>query len=235
MSSDNITLLVIDDYADNIEMVRRAVAGDHPDWVVIGAGSGMRGLQLAQARAEEIDLIMLDLHLPDLDGSSVCVLLREIRWDFSIVLFSAYRQKAIGLDILCPAPLLRKPASTRDILQAIEEALALPPPSRQDRALALYPILLKQAKELVLHLPAPDREPPSFDVASPEERMQAILALIAHQGPMKIQQIAALLQPAGVTRRTFQRDLLQLVAQGLLYRGARQYYHLVQELHNTKG
>jgi two-component system KDP operon response regulator KdpE len=97
MSSRPLTLLVIDDEPQIRRAVRHALEPD--DARVLEAGSGREGIDLAAA--EQPDLIVLDLGLPDMDGADVC---RDVRgWSTTpIIVLSARhsdREKATLLDL----------------------------------------------------------------------------------------------------------------------------------------
>jgi two-component system alkaline phosphatase synthesis response regulator PhoP len=66
------TILVVDDTADMVEFLEYNLRRD--GYEVLSAGNGTDALNLARMRLP--DLIILDLMLPDLDGYSVCEILR---------------------------------------------------------------------------------------------------------------------------------------------------------------
>ncbi len=66
-------ILVVDDENDFIELLRYKLAGHGYDFIV--ANDGVHAL--SQARQCKPDLILLDILLPDLDGLSVCEILRR--------------------------------------------------------------------------------------------------------------------------------------------------------------
>jgi two-component system cell cycle response regulator DivK len=67
------TILYIEDNPDNMLLVRRVLesAGYH----LLGAINGMEGLSAAET--QEVDLILLDINLPDIDGYEVARRLRS--------------------------------------------------------------------------------------------------------------------------------------------------------------
>jgi two-component system, cell cycle response regulator DivK len=67
------TILYIDDRADSLDVVRALLATQSRE--VIAAGAGQDGLALATEH--EADLILLDLHLPDVAGPIVLRRLKE--------------------------------------------------------------------------------------------------------------------------------------------------------------
>lgn len=68
-------VLYIEDNADSLEFVRAAMIIGGYDF--LGASDGQTGLTLAWR--EQPDLILLDINLPDIDGSEVA---RRLRADF---------------------------------------------------------------------------------------------------------------------------------------------------------
>jgi DNA-binding response OmpR family regulator len=66
-------ILIVDDEADFIDLLKFRLAGLHCDFLV--AGDGVQAL--SQARQFVPDLILLDILLPDIDGISVCQMLRR--------------------------------------------------------------------------------------------------------------------------------------------------------------
>src|SRR5271155_5112328 len=66
-------ILIVDDEADFIELVKFRLADLHCQFLV--ANEGVQAL--SQARQFKPNLILLDILLPDLDGLSVCEILRR--------------------------------------------------------------------------------------------------------------------------------------------------------------
>jgi CheY-like chemotaxis protein len=66
-------ILIVDDEEDFIELVKFRLAGVGYEFLV--ASDGVQAL--SQARQFKPDLILLDILLPDLDGLSVCEILRR--------------------------------------------------------------------------------------------------------------------------------------------------------------
>lgn len=66
-------ILIVDDEGDFIELVKFRLASLHCEFLV--ANDGVHAL--SQARQFKPDLILLDILLPDLDGLSVCEILKR--------------------------------------------------------------------------------------------------------------------------------------------------------------
>lgn len=66
------TVLYIEDNPDNMMLVRRAL--EARGYTLVSATNGLNGVETAQN--QEVDLILLDINLPDIDGYEVA---RRIR------------------------------------------------------------------------------------------------------------------------------------------------------------
>ena len=64
-------LLIVDDSAALVSMVGKLLKGEH---LILAALSGKEGLQ--RIESERPDLVILDLHLPDMEGFYLC---RKVR------------------------------------------------------------------------------------------------------------------------------------------------------------
>ncbi len=116
-------VLVIDD-----EEVVRSVARNmlqHAGYEVLSARDGAEGLQVFRRRHHEIDLVLLDLSMPVLDGESALPLLRQIASGVPIILSTGYseieaiaRFSSQGL-----AGVLQKPYTASQLKEAVRQAL----------------------------------------------------------------------------------------------------------------
>ncbi len=89
------TILIIDDDKDIVQTVQANLTLDGHR--VQSAGFGRQGIELAKEIRP--DLILLDLNLPDLDGISICEILRR-EFDFPIIMLTArdsLSDKVLGL------------------------------------------------------------------------------------------------------------------------------------------
>ncbi len=67
-SDEPYTILYVEDNLSNLKLVQR-ILGERPDFKLIAAMQGRLGLELA--REHRLDLVLLDLHLPDITGDEV--------------------------------------------------------------------------------------------------------------------------------------------------------------------
>lgn len=121
-------ILYIEDYPDNMTLVRRIVHAS--DYTLMEARTGSEGLKIAET--EDVDLILLDINLPDIDGYEVARKLRssakrEMR-RIPIIAVTANALKGDATKALaagCNA-YLTKPIDIQDLLQKIETFKSLP-------------------------------------------------------------------------------------------------------------
>src|SRR3954469_26030584 len=117
------TILIIDDEKDLIELVRYNL--DKEGYDVISAGDGQTGLEIAQRH--KLDLIVLDLMMPGMDGLEVC---RRLRADartgrIPLIMLTAKATEAdriVGLE-LGSDDYITKPFSPRELIARVKAIL----------------------------------------------------------------------------------------------------------------
>lgn len=116
---DPIRLLLVDDH----EVVLRGLSdffGSQPDLVVVAeARDGTEALQSLES--SEMDVAVLDLRLPDMDGISLCRELRARRPDLACLMLSSFADETAVVDALLggAAGYILKDAPLRDVSEAI--------------------------------------------------------------------------------------------------------------------
>ena len=63
-------ILIVDDVAENIQVAMNILKED--DYIFSFARNGIEALELIENKAEQLDLILLDIMMPELDGFEVC-------------------------------------------------------------------------------------------------------------------------------------------------------------------
>src|SRR5579863_3335815 len=116
-------ILVVDDEPDLVELVSFNLKAE--GYEVITAANGMEALN--QARAALPDLIVLDLMMPELDGLSVCEILRRLpsTAPIPVIMLTAWKSeltRIIGLDTGAE-DYITKPFSPRDLVTRVNNAL----------------------------------------------------------------------------------------------------------------
>jgi PAS domain S-box-containing protein len=127
------TVLYIEDNVANLHLVETILSRSGKVEMVT-AMQGQLGLELA--RTQTPNLILLDLHLPDMDGEDVAhVLLNDAATrDIPIVVLSAdayssVRRRLLGLGV---AAYITKPFNVKDMIETVERLLAGPDHIRSD-------------------------------------------------------------------------------------------------------
>ena len=113
------TLLVIGDNPGTLFCVRTAV----PQWNVISACSGGVGLDMLQHHEYAFDLIVVDIHLPDLDGLSLCTQIRSLHSTIPMLLYTDQPISFAILDKLGCVVSLLKPAMIEEIIAALHSTV----------------------------------------------------------------------------------------------------------------
>ena len=124
------TILVIDDEAAVREMCKDLLSS--LGYTVLTAGDGEEGVQLYRTAQHRIDLVVLDMVMPKMDGPEVFEQLRRIRTDVRVILCSGYSPSGYaGIDCLIAAgarSFVQKPFTLHAISTAIKAALKDVPP-----------------------------------------------------------------------------------------------------------
>ncbi|MBD3242742.1 MAG: response regulator [Chitinivibrionales bacterium] len=116
-------VLVVDDE----DTVRAALSRmlKHLGYSVDACANGREALTFYEAHADSIDLVLLDLVLPEMRGSAVMQRLQRIRGDVKVVIVSGYTadQDVQALEESGAAGFLSKPFSTEELSKVIARAL----------------------------------------------------------------------------------------------------------------
>lgn len=119
--TDQATVLIVDDHRAVREEI--AFALDFDGWKTVEAADGPTGLELAQDPV--VDLVLLDVKLPGMDGLEVLQKLKELRPDLPVVMISGHGD----LDTAVLAvrrgayDFLQKPFATDRVVLSLKNAL----------------------------------------------------------------------------------------------------------------
>ena len=113
------TVLIIDDE----EIVRVALSQglERAGYIVMQAASGEQGLAICQEHGRQIDLVILDLVLPEQWGDEIFPQLKSLVPDIKVIVYSGFRvqeDEFAGVDAVLSKPLL-----IQEILAAVRSAL----------------------------------------------------------------------------------------------------------------
>lgn len=118
-------ILCIEDHPDNMTLIRRVFQAD--EYNLFEARTGLEGLSLAER--EDIDLVLLDINLPDIDGYEVARRLRSRRRnllaDVPIICVTANALKGDAqkvLDAGCDR-YLSKPINIQELMETAESLI----------------------------------------------------------------------------------------------------------------
>lgn len=113
------TILIAEDNAALRGLLCRALEeGCHE---TLPAADGIEAVRIAAQRLDAVDLVILDIQMPGLEGPEVWQVLKSQRADLKVLFISGH-SNGQGLD----GPLLRKPFTTRALLDAVRGLLASP-------------------------------------------------------------------------------------------------------------
>jgi DNA-binding response OmpR family regulator len=115
------TILVVDDDASIIKGLHEVLTSEH--YGVLTANTGAKGLQTAIQ--EKVDLVILDLRLPDKNGEEVCREIRQAGINVPILMLSSKKRetdKVVGLE-LGADDYVTKPFSIPELLARIKALL----------------------------------------------------------------------------------------------------------------
>jgi DNA-binding NtrC family response regulator len=128
------TLLVIDDEPNILSSLRRAL--ELEGYGVEVAGSGAVALQKLEER--DIDLVLLDVMMPGMNGLEVLTKIREAHPDLSVVMMSgnATIETAVQATKLGAHDFVEKPLSSDKLLLTVQNTLAYAGLARENARLA---------------------------------------------------------------------------------------------------
>ncbi|MCC7491689.1 MAG: response regulator [Fimbriimonadaceae bacterium] len=124
----NATILVVDDEEAVRSVVSRSL--EQFGYRVLLAVDGVEGVRLFAERQAEIDLVVMDMTMPRLDGAEACRQLRAIRADVPVVLSSGHHESEAlqRFEGLAVAGFLQKPYGPKRLLEKVREVLTADQP-----------------------------------------------------------------------------------------------------------
>ncbi len=117
------TVLVVDDEASALKVAGRMLQTAGFD--VITAKDGVEAIEVFREREKEIDLVLLDLSMPRLDGRETFEVLREIRSDVRVLFSSGYTEQDVvgGARGTNTAQFIQKPYTLAQLTEKVRLAL----------------------------------------------------------------------------------------------------------------
>ena len=116
-------ILVVDDEDIVAELIKGVLAGEGAE--VLSAANGHEAIDIFEKRHNSIDLVILDMIMPGMNGDEVLKVLREIRDDIKIIISSGFmnedqREKLQEYRI---EGFLDKPYNDKDVLNVVSGTL----------------------------------------------------------------------------------------------------------------
>ncbi len=93
-----MAILIVDDDPDAVYDLTRALESAGDGWTARSAGTGMEGLALAVA--PDVECVLLDYHLPDLNGVEVLRELRRQRPDVPVIMVTGSGSEAVAVEVM---------------------------------------------------------------------------------------------------------------------------------------
>jgi CheY-like chemotaxis protein len=116
-------ILYIEDHPDNMTLVRRILCSE--SYNLIEAQTGFQGIHIAEN--QDVDVILLDINLPDIDGYEVALRLRNSEKaklsSVPIIAVTANAMKGDAIKVLgagCDF-YISKPINIQELLEKVEE------------------------------------------------------------------------------------------------------------------
>ena len=139
-------VLVVEDDPTVAEVVTSYLerADHHTESIADGTSAAAR---LSDAADRSIDLVILDLMLPGLDGIEVCRRLRSARPELPVIMLTALGEeddRIAGLEVGAD-DYITKPFSPRELVLRVESVLRRSTPPLEPRTLTIGPLTLDTA------------------------------------------------------------------------------------------
>jgi len=114
-------ILIIDDDASICETLSTYLSEEGYD--VITAGTGAEGIHAF--KTHKVDLVLLDIRLPDINGFAVLRSLKIMNKDVKVIMISAFHDMTSLLNAMAAGALkcIGKPLNIHELQNAIESAL----------------------------------------------------------------------------------------------------------------
>jgi two-component system, cell cycle sensor histidine kinase and response regulator CckA len=117
------TILLVEDDASVRSLAHRAL--ERAGYTVLVAQDGLEAVAVAEAHAEQLDLLVTDVVMPGMRGPDVARHLRLRQPDLRVLFVSGYAEDALGPDgVLAFGSFLAKPFRTAELVARVAQVLA---------------------------------------------------------------------------------------------------------------
>ncbi|MDQ3013534.1 MAG: sigma-54 dependent transcriptional regulator [Acidobacteriota bacterium] len=120
----SVRILVAEDNADLRDLLQELLEDE--GYTVTAAADGREAVAQVERTGQMIDLVVTDVQMPGLSGSQLLAAVRESRGETPVIVITAFGsvEQAVEMVKAGAYQYLTKPISNRDLLAAVEEALA---------------------------------------------------------------------------------------------------------------
>ena len=96
---------------------------------VYSAANGREGVEAFKANAEDIDLVIMDMVMPEMDGKEACLKIKALKPEQKIIIISGYSKREDLDQILKKNQMsyMHKPFQVNDILLKVEKFIGAEP------------------------------------------------------------------------------------------------------------
>lgn len=116
-------LLIVDDEALVLEKTKSIVEKTEPEAEIFCANNYVEALDVV--REQKINVVLLDIELPGMNGLELAKRLKEIAPDANIIFVTAFSQYALEAFSLYPSGYLMKPLQTDELKEALKNLRTL--------------------------------------------------------------------------------------------------------------
>jgi two-component system cell cycle sensor histidine kinase/response regulator CckA len=116
-------ILVVEDAPETRDLVQDTLEAQ--GYRVLTAADGSEALASFDRQAKEIDLVMMNLEMPQMDGAALCRALQKVQPDLPIIVSSGHTQplQLQRIEALGVGPILAKPYSATQLLERVRTLL----------------------------------------------------------------------------------------------------------------
>ncbi len=119
------TVLAIDDAQESLISVRIAARGCR----LLTATSGEEAMRMIAEHIQSVDVVILDLMLPDIDGAMLCATIRQHHAMVPIIPITGHPEALRKIEHMGVSLPIIKPAESTEIRRVLEEVLGMPLPA----------------------------------------------------------------------------------------------------------
>ena len=115
------SILVVDDEAEIRILAKEALS--LAGYEVILACDGAEGVEAFRSYSDRIDLVVLDMVMPNMNGAEALAAMREFREDVRVLIISGYGKSHVVRNVTENVRFIQKPFQAQDLVNAIRDAL----------------------------------------------------------------------------------------------------------------